>query len=77
KCWFYQTRVTLKLTLNFSQSTVSYTSISYETKMKDGTWNWNKFSDDHEAVSALKVADIDGQLVTLDGRRLLVIQKLR
>ncbi|CAF1439392.1 unnamed protein product, partial [Didymodactylos carnosus] len=51
--------------------------ISYETKMKDGTWNWNKFSDDHEAVSALKVADIDGQLVTLDGRRLLVIQKLR
>ncbi|CAF1629647.1 unnamed protein product, partial [Didymodactylos carnosus] len=35
---------------------------------------WNKFSDDHEAVSALKVADIDGQLVTLDGRRLLVAQ---
>ncbi|CAF1043946.1 unnamed protein product [Didymodactylos carnosus] len=62
--------------LNYSQQTVSPLVYEYEQAMKDGTWNWNKLPDEHQNSTALKVANIDGQLVSFDNRRLLAAQNL-
>ncbi len=61
-------------TINYSQAYVTGETTDYEQAMKDGTWDWNRFPDDHQNSSALKVAEIDGQLVSFDNRRLLAAQ---
>ncbi|MEO1530449.1 MAG: polymorphic toxin-type HINT domain-containing protein [Planctomycetota bacterium] len=64
--------------LNFSQGYVNGQTKRYEELMrisaKDGGWDWYRFADDHATPSALRVIDVDGQLVSLDNRRLLAAQ---
>jgi RHS repeat-associated protein len=61
-------------TLNYSQAYVSGQTETYEQAMKDGTWDWNRRPDTHADPSALRVVEVDGQLVSLDNRRLLAAQ---
>lgn len=61
-------------TLNFSQGYVTGETSAYEQAMKDGDWDWNKFPDDHATPSALRVVEVEGELVSLDNRRLLAAQ---
>lgn len=42
--------------------------------MRDGDWNWNLRPETHPDPSALRVANINGQLVSFDNRRLLAAQ---
>ena len=42
--------------------------------MRDSNWDWNKCLDTHPEPSALRVVEVDGQLVSLDNRRLLAAQ---
>ena len=60
--------------LNYSQGYVNGQTEAYEKAMKDGTWDWNKFPDDHQTPSGLRVVEVDGELVSLDNRRLLAAQ---
>ncbi|MDJ1469675.1 RHS repeat-associated core domain-containing protein [Cytophagaceae bacterium DM2B3-1] len=60
--------------LNFSQAYVKGQTLTYEKAMKDGTWDWNKFPDNHPTPSALRVVEVNGELVSLDNRRLLAAQ---
>ena len=60
--------------LNYSQGYVNGQTEAYEKAMKEGTWDWNKFPDDHQTPSALRVVEVDGKLVSLDNRRLLAAQ---
>ncbi|MGH3310759.1 MAG: hypothetical protein ACRDP3_09260 [Streptomyces sp.] len=48
--------------INFSQRTVA--SNDYAEQMKSGKWDWDR------PGSALRVMEVDGQLVTYDNRRL-------
>jgi RHS repeat-associated protein len=61
-------------TLNFSQAYVTKETETYEALMKKNEWDWNRFPEDHPNSSALKVMEVDGQLVSLDNRRLLAAQ---
>ena len=54
--------------LNFSQAYVSENVEQYIKDMKNGDWDWNR-------SGPLNVAEIDGQLVSLDNRRLLAAQE--
>lgn len=60
--------------INFSQAYVTGETEHYEKAMKDGTWNWHKYSDHHSTPSALRVIEVNGELVSLDNRRLLAAQ---
>ncbi|CAF3983775.1 unnamed protein product [Rotaria sp. Silwood1] len=63
--------------INFSQSTVhAHTYLDYKNRMMTGQWIWDRQPDEHQKSSALKVADINGQLVSFDNRRLLAAQEL-
>jgi RHS repeat-associated protein len=68
-------------TINFSQAFVEGETIDYEQAMrmnkKDGGWDWHKFPDSHPDSSALKVAEVDGQLVSFNNRRLLAAQNAK
>jgi hypothetical protein len=48
--------------INFTQRTIS--ANNYAQLMREGAWDWNR------PGSALRVLDIDGQLVSFDNRRL-------
>ncbi|MDR2950593.1 MAG: DUF6531 domain-containing protein [Prevotella sp.] len=54
--------------LNYSQAYVSENVNGYTTDMKNGDWDWDR-------SGPLNVAEVDGQLVSLDNRRLLAAQE--
>ncbi|QYS90041.1 hypothetical protein [Flavobacterium davisii] len=60
--------------LNFSQGYVNGQTETYEKAMKDGSWDWQKYPDTHQTPSAIRVVEVDGELVSLDNRRLLAAQ---
>ncbi len=60
--------------LNFSQGYVTDKTDTYEKAMRSGAWDWNKFPVGHPNSSALNVAEVNGQLVSFDNRRLLAAQ---
>ncbi len=55
-------------TLNYSQAYVSENVNDYVKDMKENNWDWDR-------SGPLNVAEIDGQLVSLDNRRLLAAQE--
>jgi RHS repeat-associated protein len=57
--------------INFSQAYVEGDAVSYERAMRDGTWDWSRKSKNGTSVAVLNVAEVDGQLVSFDNRRLL------
>lgn len=61
-------------TINFSQAYVEGETVAYEQAMRDGTWDWNRTSKRGTNVAVLTVAEVDGQLVSFDNRRLLAAQ---
>jgi hypothetical protein len=64
--------------INFSQSTVHRdTCLDYKISMMMVQWVWDRFPEEHQASSALRVACINGQLVSFDNRRLYAAQELR
>jgi len=67
-------------TLNYSQAYVTSEATAYESLMRrdvsQGGWNWNLRPDTHPEPSALRVANINGQLVSLDNRRLFAAQNV-
>jgi len=54
-------------TLNFSQGYVTEPVAEYEEAMKAGQWEWER--------SPLEVAEVNGQRVSLDNRRLVAAQR--
>jgi len=63
--------------IHFSQSTVhGNTYLDYKISMMNGKWIWDRHPDEHQKSSALKVADINGHLVSFDNRRLLTAQEV-
>jgi hypothetical protein len=61
-------------TINYSQAYVTGETQAYEQAMRDGTWDWNRTSRSGNNVAVLTVAEVDGQLVSFDNRRLLAAQ---
>lgn len=61
-------------TINYSQAYVTGQTATYEQAMRDGTWDWNRRSRSGTNVAVLTVAEVDGQLVSFDNRRLLAAQ---
>ncbi len=63
--------------INFSQTTVhGNTYLDYKLSMQMGRWIWDRHPDEHQKSSALKVAQINGQFISFDNRRLLAAQEL-
>jgi RHS repeat-associated protein len=61
-------------TVNFSQAYVTGETEAYERAMRDGSWDWDRTSKKGNKVAVLTVAEVDGQLVSFDNRRLLAAQ---
>lgn len=60
--------------INYSQAYVTKETATYEKSMRDGDWDWNRTSRKGNNVAVLNVAEVDGQLVSFDNRRLLAAQ---
>jgi hypothetical protein len=64
--------------INYSQTTVhGNTCLDYQIRMKTGQWTWDRYPDEHQASSALRVAHINGHFVSFDNRRLHAAQERR
>ena len=60
--------------INYSQAYVTGETQAYEQAMRDRTWDWTRTSKSGNNVAVLTVAEVDGQLVSFDNRRLLAAQ---
>ncbi|HLP42775.1 MAG TPA: DUF6531 domain-containing protein [Fibrobacteria bacterium] len=60
--------------LNYSQAYVEGDTVDYERDMKNGDWDWDRKSKKGNNVAVLNVVEVDGQLVSMDNRRLLAAQ---
>jgi hypothetical protein len=61
-------------TINYSQAYVTSETRGFEQAMRDGSWDWMRTSKSGNNVAVLTVAEVDGQLVSFDNRRLLAAQ---
>lgn len=66
------------LKIHFSQSSIhGNTCLNYRIRMITGKWLWNRYPDEHQASSVLRVAFINEHFVSFDNRRLYAAQDLR
>jgi RHS repeat-associated protein len=61
-------------TVNYSQAYVTGETQAYEQAMRGNTWDWGRTSAKGNNVAVLTVAEVEGQLVSFDNRRLLAAQ---
>jgi hypothetical protein len=64
--------------IHFSQSTVHGNRyLAYQIAMTAGRWIWDRYPDEHQTPSALRIAFINGHFVSFDNRRLYAAQESR
>ena len=62
--------------IHFSQSSVhGETCLTYQTRMMAHMWIWDRFPDEHQASSPIRIAFINEHFVSFDNRRLYAAQE--